>query len=78
MNAECGALSSVLLRKAGSLTCLTDTALQKELLEYRLKKEVPEAEEKEHTVYAGSFKEHSDRCIRLCEGNAPDAGRAGI
>lgn len=38
VNAECGALSSVLLRKAGSLTCLTDTALQKELLEYRLKK----------------------------------------
>lgn len=26
VNAECGALSSVLLRKAGSLTCLTDTA----------------------------------------------------
>ena len=39
VNAECGALSSVLLQKAGSLTCLTDTALQKELLEYRLIKE---------------------------------------
>ena len=57
VNAECGALSSVLLQKAGSLTCLTDTTLQKELLEYRLKKEVPEAEEKERIVYAGNFKE---------------------
>ena len=55
VNAECGALSETLLEKADSLTYITDTNLQREIVELRLKKNVPDYEKKDVTGYTGKF-----------------------
>ena len=55
VNAECGALSETLLEKADCLTYITDTNLQREIVELRLKKNVPDYEKKDVTGYTGKF-----------------------
>lgn len=55
VNAECGALSETLLEKADSLTYITDTNLQREIVRMRLEKNVPDYEKKDVTGYAGNF-----------------------
>lgn len=55
INAECGALSEVLLKKTDNFTFLTDTKKQKEIVSLRLEKNVKEYAKKKITGYFGNF-----------------------